>query len=73
METMSNRAAAIKSHFILRATTEGFEALWLRPDGTVFSRYTNTDRAKLVSTVQCQWGHFNYEDEARAFAEVMAQ
>ena len=67
---MSHRAAAILQQFKLTQTATGWEATWLRPDGTVFSSYTDADKARLCRTVRCQWGHFNYQDEAEAFAKV---
>lgn len=45
------------------------------PDGTwvarcPYSTIKGADRAAVVRKARCEWGHFNFDDEAEAFAEI---
>lgn len=48
----------------------GYRAVYQRPDGSVFSSIEGTSRVEVVRIARCRWGHFNFNDEAEAFAEV---
>lgn len=70
MENTTPRDEQIRKTFSLQPTTYGFEALWTRRDGSTFAAITGTDRAKVIRAARQSWGHFNYADEAEAFAEI---
>jgi hypothetical protein len=70
MSTSNQRIAYIRSHYKLEQVPGGWRAQSLRTDGTVFAEYTRPTRDAVCYTARCQWGHFNFEDEARAFKEI---
>jgi len=69
-KNISRRAESIRKAFSLRTTATGYEALWKRPDGSIFAAITGSSRAVVIRNARCNWGHFNFEDEAEAFAEI---
>lgn len=67
--TSAERAQYIRDNYFLRETGEGFEAVAMYR-GAVVSRYSGPDRREVCRLARLNWGHFNFEDEARAFAEI---
>lgn len=66
----SFRAAYIRSHYTL--TTEGDESVarMLSSDGSrTVSEFRGT-RPHVIFEARRHWGHFNYADEAEAFASI---
>lgn len=70
MSTSAERVQYIRDHFKLSETPSGWEALWLRTDGSVFASFKHTDRVEVCYQARHRWGHFNWLDEAEAFAEI---
>jgi hypothetical protein len=70
MSTSAERVQYIRDHFKLNETPSGWEALWLRPDGSVFASLRHVERAEVRRLARARWGHFNFDDEAEAFAEI---
>ena len=62
---MSKRAAYIRENYSLKAEDEFWVARW--PGGSI----TGVERDRVVRQFRCLAGHFNFEDEAEAFAEVL--
>jgi hypothetical protein len=68
--THAQRIAHILSAFRIEQHSGGIRALWTRPDGSVFAAITGTDRSDVIRRARALWGHFNYDDEAEAFATI---
>lgn len=66
---MTKRAQYIKDSFRLYQTDNGYRAVSLYK-GREFSFVEGPVRAEVIREARRQWGHFNYGDEAEAFAEV---
>jgi DNA polymerase III sliding clamp (beta) subunit (PCNA family) len=67
----SKRALYVLDNYSLRQMDDGrWEALRMRPDGTVFARYEADTRAEAIRMAHAQWGHMNFEDESEAFNVV---
>jgi len=39
-------------------------------DGPGFGPISGPNRAEVVREARCRWGHFNFDDEARAFDAI---
>jgi hypothetical protein len=61
----SRRAAYIRQSFSLRCEA----GVWVARSAWG-SSISSDDLAAVVSQARRRWGHFNFEDEARAFAEI---
>lgn len=57
----------IKANYSLTKSPNGE---WIAEWKSLGLTVSGMDRAKVVSTVHAQWGHFNHLDAALAFAEV---
>jgi hypothetical protein len=74
----STRAKYVREHYRLERTPDGWRAVSEHgginsQTGEPWSSYTEItgpDRDKVVREARCRWGHFNFEDEARAFNAV---
>ena len=66
---ISTRAAYVLANYYFRAIPGGFEAVSLFR-GKIFSRFEGPDADALKRLARCQWGHFNFEDESRAFNTI---
>lgn len=75
---MSKRAEYIKTHYSLRPLADtllpkrqGWQAIAYKRDGrTIDDQIVGLDRSEVCREARCRWGHFNFEDEARAFGEI---
>ena len=73
---MNRRAQYIRDHYKLERTADGWRAVSNHggiSNGRAWhshSEITDSNRATLIARVRREWGHFNFEDEAEAFAEV---
>lgn len=67
-----NRAQYIRDTFSLHQDEHSglWVAEWFRADGSLFAAKQHADRGALIRHVRADWGHFNFDDEARAFAEI---
>jgi hypothetical protein len=79
---MTDRAAYIREHYALTShVVSGQRVLWIatrhhtdRRTGfrKLLATIDGTDRDDVTRRARCEWGHFNFEDEAAAFAEIFS-
>lgn len=69
MSTSAARVAYIRKHYALNPTPSGWEAVSTSDTGPAMT-ISGPERAGVVRTARCQWGHFNFADEADAFFEI---
>lgn len=65
----TTRAQYILNNYRLEQTAEGWRAVSLY-QGRVYSTIERSTREETCRKARCEWGHFNFEDEARAFATI---
>jgi len=67
MSTRESRVAYIRDNFSLNYYSDNQEwiAAWKG-----FCTFTSKDKAYVISKARREWGHFNFEDESEAFAEI---
>ena len=68
-KTMTKRAQYIVDNYRLEQTSNGWKAVSMY-NGRVFAQYECLTREECIRKARCQWGHFNYSDEAEAFATI---
>ena len=66
---MSEREQYIRDNYSLTPTADGWRAE-NRYKGNVVSAFENKDKAEVIRRARCYWGHFNFEDEGRAFEAI---
>ena len=64
MSTSQKRIAYIKSNYSLTLV----DGIWVAK--SPYSEIKGADHVRVRFEARCRWGHFNFEDEARAFAEI---
>lgn len=69
-QTLSPRAAFVLANYSLTQTPTGWRA---EVAGCLWSAHRvieGADKAAVIGKFRAHWGHFNYEDEARAFGQI---
>ena len=69
MSSSDDRVAYIKTHFMLKQVgPDMWEAIWDHPPGK--SVIIGATKERVCREARAWWGHFNFDDEAIAFAEI---
>jgi len=65
----SRRAQYILDNYRLEQTTEGWRAVTFFR-GKVLSEIVHAQKQETIREARSRWGHFNFSDEAEAFASI---
>lgn len=68
----TKRAESIKANYRFEKTQTGYRFTVAGCEWSSKRVIEGADRETVAREARCHWGHFNFEDEARAFAEVLA-
>jgi hypothetical protein len=66
----SKRAQWIKANYRFEKTSTGYRFTVAGCDWSSNRVIEGADREAVEHKARCHWGHFNFEDEARAFREI---
>ena len=70
MKTISRRAQYILDNYRFEQQPDGRWRAVTFYQGRIFGEIIGPDREAVRREARCRWGHFNFEDEAEAFARI---